>query len=86
MKTDYVIHPNGDVLPCIYGFKNVLGNIYEMKLSDIILKEQNSEICSLLREEGIYNLLQKANMADDIGSSDICDLCNSYVFLYRNGR
>lgn len=26
--TDYAIHSNGDVLlPCIYGFKNVFGNI-----------------------------------------------------------
>lgn len=81
--TDYVIHPNGDVLPCIYGFKNVFGNIYKDKLLDIIIKKRNTEISSLLRDGGIHSILD--NKQNNVSMDDICDSCNCYFEAYRRG-
>lgn len=85
-ESDYVIHPNGDVLPCIYGFENILGNIYEKKLKDIIKEFTSSEIYSWLKDEGIYATFQEAINENVNSNYDICDICNSYVSLCRRGR
>lgn len=81
--TDYVVHPNGDVLPCIYGFHNIYGNIYKNTLLDIIRNKKNIEISSLLRDDGIHRI-------DDLPSEDnlidICDFCNCYFEAYRQGE
>jgi radical SAM protein with 4Fe4S-binding SPASM domain len=85
-ESDYVIHPNGDVFPCIYGFENVLGNIYEKKLRDIIGEYTSNPIYSSLKDGGIYEIFKEAIKEDINGNSDICDICNSYVFSCRSGR
>ncbi len=86
-ESDYVIHPNGNVLPCIYGFENVLGNIFERKLSNIIQEFTSRDIYFTLKNNGIHKVFQETlrqqNMND---TSDICDICNSYVYSYRHGR
>ena len=78
--TDYVIHPNGDVLPCIYGFNNVYGNIYKNTLLEIIGDKKNIEISSLLREDSILRINDISNQHN---LKDICDSCNCYFEAYR---
>lgn len=77
--TDYVIHPNGDVLPCIYGFNNVYGNIYKNTLLEIIGDKKNIEISSLLREDSILRINDISNQHN---LKDICDSCNCYFEAY----
>lgn len=81
--TDYVIEPNGDVLPCIYGFNNVYGNIYKNTLLEIIGDKKNIEISLLLREDGILRINDISNQ-DNL--KDICDSCNCYFETYRRGK
>lgn len=80
-NSDYVIHPNGNVLPCIYGFDNVYGNIYRNSLKDILSDEVNLKISSLLKDDGVFKILTK-NIKNDT-YSDICESCNSYFKCYR---
>jgi len=81
-NTDYVIHPNGDILPCIYGFNNIFGNIYKNNLLNILNERQNIKISSMLINDSIHNILDnKANLFTE----DICDSCNNYFSAYRQG-
>ena len=81
--SDYVIYPNGDVLPCIYGYGNIFGNIYKNTLLDIISMEQNTKIISLLQEGNIHKILGNKLFSNYL--SDICDSCNLYFSNYRRG-
>lgn len=81
--TDYVIHPNGDVLPCIYGFRNIYGNIYRSTLLEIINEKNNVEINLLLRENGIRRI-DGILSGDDL--KDICTSCNCYFEAHRRGE
>ncbi len=73
-KSDYVIHPDGSVLPCIYGFSNCLGNIFSEKLDQMLVNEPNASILNKMRS----NLMQFLDC--EIGEQeDICNKCNERV-------
>lgn len=76
---DYVIHPNGTVLPCIYGFSNILGNIFDNTLENIIAEDKNIKICNLIKSTGAKNLLYDNHLSN----TDICQACNMYIKEYR---
>lgn len=80
--TDYVIHPNGNILPCIYGFQNVYGNIYKSTLHEVLCEKQNIEISSMLRENGVQQIVRSSNSNN---FEDICDSCNCFFESYRQG-
>ena len=73
--TDFVIHPNGNVLPCIYGFDNVYGNIYKKSLSKIVERERNRKVSSLLSNDGVHSI---EDIIANCSHMDICDACNNY--------
>ena len=80
--TDYVIEPNGNVLPCIYGNKNVLGNIYQNTIENIISEEINRNIMKTLENNGINNILQKSELNNKL--IDICESCNKLFSEYHS--
>jgi len=85
-ETDLVIHPSGDVVPCIYGFENVIGNIYEKKLIEIVENYTKSGVYCLFESRKIYDFFQTTFAKMGEGNPDICELCNDYISLYRNER
>lgn len=78
---DYVIHPNGNILPCIYGFNNIYGNIYRSTLLEVLEEKKNVEVTSLLQDGGIHQIINHSNRSDNF--NDICDECNRYFNKYR---
>jgi sulfatase maturation enzyme AslB (radical SAM superfamily) len=82
-ESDYVIYPSGEVIPCIYGFKNTLGNIYDKPLSEIISDPLNKEILDLLHNIGINKIINEKTQSNIVDSIDICDICNEFVSKYR---
>lgn len=79
--SDYVIEPNGNVIPCIYGNKNILGNIYQDTLEDILHRKENIEIKQMLHCNGIHKILGSQNPNDNF--IDICEYCNNYFEIHN---
>lgn len=83
-KSDFVIHPNGNVLPCIYGFDNVMGNIFKETLEDILTRYSGTKACKELRGYKAYELLkQTRNQEKGVYHKDICEICNEYFKLLK---
>ena len=80
LYADYLVHPNGNVLPCIYSFQNIYGYIYKSTLLEMIGEKRNVEISSLIREGGIHRINNIHSLDNLIG---ICDFCNCYFETYR---
>lgn len=81
-ESDLVIHPNGNVLPCIYGFDNVMGNIYSDTLNNILDDYRKTEANRVLRKGNICEFIsewQKNNA--EAPTMDICEACNTF---FRN--
>ena len=80
--TDFVVYTNGDVLSCIYGFKHIIGNLYENSLDEILTNEST---VNLLRfQHGIKDNEQTGrhkDFFDRLHSEDeeICKLCNEFT-------
>lgn len=81
-ESDLVIHPNGNVLPCIYGFDNVMGNIYENSIKEIIDAYAQTEAYKILKITNICEFMSQwqANNAE-MQTTDICEACNTF---FRN--
>lgn len=77
-ESDHVIHPDGSVLPCIYGFSNTLGNIFNTSLKDIINNNKNKEILNNIKHSGIERMFQDyKNSEVNRSDIDICEYCNN---------
>lgn len=76
-ESDLVVHPNGNVLPCIYGFDNILGNIYYNNIETLLKDDSNISIMSSLRNGDIRDEILATQLAyEDL---DICDICNKIM-------
>ncbi|HII4398174.1 radical SAM protein (plasmid) [Clostridium perfringens] len=78
-ESDIVIHPNGNILPCIYGFDNILGNIFKNELIDCLDNKENKTILDKL-----HNKFNEFINYDKSFSCDICEYCNLKVKDYKN--
>ena len=81
-ESDLVIHPNGNVLPCIYGFDNVMGNIYDDTIKDILDAYSKTEAYKVLRDGSVCEFISKWQESNaETSVTDICEACNTF---FRN--
>lgn len=76
------VQTNGNVLPCIYGFDNVMGNIYDDTIKDILDEYSKTEAYKVLRDGSVCEFISKCQESNaEISITDICEVCNTF---FRN--
>ena len=70
--SDFVVYPDGNLLPCIYGKRLSLGNLYNSSFVDIINSKRTVLLLGQLGSEDFLGLFRAQDQYDDI-----CDYCNA---------